>query len=390
MTTLALQLICSSLLLSSASPFVPTDGGHFQRRHILHSTALPDATVGPRIPINESFPGLKRIYSNPDIFVIENFLEDSYCEDLIEKASEKKLERSPVAYAGKISIAFFCMTIAFLFSFIALIYIVRKLFTGWTEDFKDLVELASKGPVAWIALVGSWFQVKDSGGGQIDLVLHALQNYAIFFVITTIIIGGFTYSRAQGLKDLRTSTSTTLDDMNDDGPREFVRQAARLFHSDDETAIESTSSFMQEEAALFEAPTVIRYEAEQLLAPHYDANRSAETEDANRGGQTLATLLVYLNDVEKGGLTRFGKLDASGAIGNTSVHGNGEEKLVIQPKRGDALLFFPADYSGKFDARTEHEGMAAISEKWIARIWRHKSRVPSPFGLSEASLCDLD
>ncbi len=107
MATQALRLICSSLLLSSVSAFVQTDGGHFQRRrHIIHSTALPDATVGPRIPINENFAGLKRIYSNPDIFVIENFLEDSYCEDLIEKATEKKLERSPVAYAGKSSIFF--------------------------------------------------------------------------------------------------------------------------------------------------------------------------------------------------------------------------------------------------------------------------------------------
>jgi hypothetical protein len=28
----------------------------------------------------------------------------------------------------------------------------------------------------------------------------------------------------------------------------------------------------------------------QALAPHFDANRSAQIEDANRGGQTLATL----------------------------------------------------------------------------------------------------
>ena len=352
-----LRLICSSILFSVVSPFVHTDGRHRgqRRQHIMHSTTVADATVGPRIPINEDFPGLKKIFSNPDIFVIENFLEDSYCQDLIEKASEKKLERSPVAYAG------------------------------WTDDFKDLLELTSKGPIAWIALVSSWFQVKDSGGGQLDLVLNALQNYAIVFVITTIIIGGFTYSRAQGLKDLRTSTSTTLDDMDNYGAREFVRQAARLFNSGDS---EFSSSFMKDEAALFEAPTVIRYEPEQILAPHYDANRSADTEDANRGGQTLATLLVYLNDVEKGGLTRFGKLNASAAIGNNNDAD--EVKLVIQPKQGDALLFFPADYRGQFDPRTEHEGMAAIDEKWIARIWRHKNRVSSPFGLSESSLCDID
>lgn len=363
----AVILIFSLILFPSASPFVQIYGRHQrkQRRHIVHST---DAIVGPRVPINENFPGLKKIYSNPDVFVIENFLEDSYCKDLIEKASEKNLERSPVAYAG------------------------------WTEDFKDLVELSSKGPIAWIALLSSWFQVKESGGNQLDLVLHALQNFAIVFVAATIVIGGFTYSRAQGLKDLRTSTSTTLDDMGNYGAREFVRQAAMLFDSSDsyETATKSSLSFMQEEAALFEAPTVIRYEPDQILAPHYDANRSADTEDANRGGQTLATLLVYLNDVEKGGLTRFGKLNAAAVImrddKNTLIHDNNmdDENLVIQPKQGDALLFFPADCRGQFDPRTEHEGMPAIDEKWIARIWKHQRRVPSPFGLSESSLSNID
>lgn len=365
-----IRLIFALILLPWVSPFVQTGGRHQlrQRRHVVHSTTTSDTIVGPRVPINENFPGLKKIYSNPDIFVIENFLDDLHCKDLIDRAIEKKLERSPVAYAG------------------------------WTEDFKDLVELSSKGPIAWIALVSSWYQVKDSGGSQLDLVFHALQNYAIVFVATTIIIGGFTYSRAQGLKDLRTSTSTTLDDMNNYGAREFVRQAARLFNSGDssEMAMESSSSFMQDEAALLEAPTVIRYEPDQILAPHYDANRSADTEDANRGGQTLATLLVYLNDVERGGLTKFGKLSASAAICYDdknvlipSINAD-EEKLAIQPKKGDALLFFPADCRGQFDPRTEHEGMPAVDKKWIARIWKHKRRVPSPFGLSESSLCNID
>ena len=363
----AKRLLLVLILFQSASSFVTTDSCYrSEQKLITYSTTSSDIILGPRIPINENFPDLKKIYSNPDIFVIENFLDDSCCVDLIEKASEKKLEQSPVAYAG------------------------------WTEDFKDLVELASKGPVAWIALFSSWFQVKESGGDQLELVLHALQNYAFVFLVTTIAIGGFTCSRAQGLQDLRTSTSTTLDDMNNFGAREFVRQAAKLFHSGDsyQPMKESSLSFIQEEAALFEAPTVIRYEADQILAPHYDANRSADTEDANRGGQTLATLLVYLNDVEKGGLTRFGKLKAGAAIQYNNkenpVDDISDERLVIQPKRGDALLFFPADCRGQFDPRTEHEGMPAIDEKWIARIWRHQRRVPSPFGLSEASLSNIN
>jgi hypothetical protein len=79
------------------------------------ATAPPTDTsslLGPRIPINESFPGAKRVHSNPDIFVIENFLDDDACQDIIDKASAKgDMAQSPVAYAG------------------------------WTSDFKDLTEL---------------------------------------------------------------------------------------------------------------------------------------------------------------------------------------------------------------------------------------------------------
>lgn len=339
-------------------------------------------TVGPRLPINDDYPGLERIYSNPDIFIVRNFLHNTYCQDIIDRALDKKLDPSPVAYAG------------------------------WTTDVKDLLELAAKGPIVWGALIGSWYQLKDdSNANQIDLVIHAIQNYTILLIVVTIIIGVWTYSRAEGLKSMRTSTSTTLDDLSTDsmmnGPKEFVRKAAILFQStndDNDDERDGTPSHrLRTEASYFEAPTVIRYEADQVLAPHYDANRSAQTEDANRGGQTLATLIVYLNDVNAGGLTRFGKLHAfppppSTTTTNTSNDNNNNEntkdvdddgKLVVRPRRGDALLFFPADRYGMFDDRTEHEGMPAIDEKWIARIWRHQSRVPPPFGLSESALDEI-
>jgi hypothetical protein len=348
----ALYLYTVLLLTSGSSAFSLNSVSNAAKTTRLFSTSVfPTVSVGPRIPINESYPGLKRVHSSPDIFVIEDFLDAKECQDMVDRAQEKKLDRSPVAYAG------------------------------WTEDFKDLVELAVKGPVAWLSLVGAWLQVKDdpssaASNQQFSLVIHALQNYAIIFVAVTALIAAFTYSRAEGLKSLRTSTSTTLDDLSDSssGTTKFVQKTARLFDAEPDQ--------LQDEARLFEAPTVIRYEPDQVLAPHYDANRSAETEDANRGGQTLATLLVYLNDVEAGGLTRFGRLPAS-----SETNGDPDEpQFTVRPKQGDALLFFPADSMGRFDERTEHEGCPAIDEKWIARIWRHKSRVPPPFGLSEDAL----
>ncbi|KAL3914161.1 MAG: hypothetical protein SGARI_000271, partial [Bacillariaceae sp.] len=210
---------------TSSSPIITRENTLLLKASTVTGFDGTDVAVGPRLSINENFPGLKKIYSNPDIFTIEGFLDEASCQDLIDKALDKKLERSPVAYAG------------------------------WTEDFKDLVELAAKGPVAWIALVAAWLQVKDSASSsnsQVDLVVHALQNYAAVFAVVTALIAAFTYSRAEGLKGLRTSTSTTLDDVSNPsgGTRVFVQQSAKLFNSDDVRD-------MQEEAALFEAPTVI-------------------------------------------------------------------------------------------------------------------------------------
>ena len=311
-------------------------------------------SVGPRILINERYPGLVRVHNNPDIYVIEDFLDPKSCEDLMESAKEKKLDPSPVAYAG------------------------------WTDDFKTLVELAAKGPVTWLAIGISWLQIKnDAGASQVDLIVHMLQNFGILLVAAVAAIAFFTKSRAESLQKLRTSTSTTVDDLNNTqgGAATFVRKAAMLF------SCENDDGPLQKEASIFEAPTVIRYEAGQVLAPHYDANRSASVEDSNRGGQTLATLLVYLNEVEKGGLTRFGKLlPPTGSKELMKQCDESEKSLAIKPKQGDALLFFPADANGQFDERTEHEGMEAIDEKWIARIWRHSYRVPPPFGLSEEAL----
>jgi len=312
------------------------------------TTATSSSTVvGKRMPINENYPGLQRIHSNPDVFVIENFLDSESCDDLINKAKDKGTQRSPVAYAG------------------------------WTDDIKDLLGLAASGPVSWFAIGGAWYQAQGDVNASIPgLVVNALQNYVGLFVIAAVGIVAFTKFRADGLQNLRTSSSTTLDDLNQLGARNFVLRSSDLFGNEADN---------MPAASYFEAPTVISYEEGQVLAPHYDANRSADVEDANRGGQTLSTLLVYLNDVSTGGTTRFGKLPAA----DYKQQVKGERNLEIIPKKGDALLFFPADADGNFDEMTEHEGCPAVDEKWIARIWRHTNRVPPPFGLSDSSIENL-
>ena len=49
--------------------------------------------------------------------------------------------------------------------------------------------------------------------------------------------------------------------------------------------------------------------------------------------------------------------------------------IKVTPKKGSALLFFPATETGEFDERVEHEGLEVLGpeDKWIVRIWKHEN-----------------
>jgi prolyl 4-hydroxylase len=76
-----------------------------------------------------------------------------------------------------------------------------------------------------------------------------------------------------------------------------------------------------------EALQVARYERGEQYEGHFDG---AQPQDASgfgffsAGGQRVCTVLVYLNDVRKGGRTTFPLV-----------------RFACQPKRGTALIFFP-------------------------------------------------
>jgi len=99
---------------------------------------------------------------------------------------------------------------------------------------------------------------------------------------------------------------------------------------------------------------ILQYQAGAEYKPHYDYFNpvSLSTPDIlKRGGQRIATVIVYLSDPEDGGYTIFPDIN-----------------FKVSPKRGNAVFFsypVPAPSS-----RTLHGGEPVISgEKWIATKW---------------------
>lgn len=99
---------------------------------------------------------------------------------------------------------------------------------------------------------------------------------------------------------------------------------------------------------------VLNYRPGSEYKPHYDyfdPGESGTPTLLQRGGQRLATLIVYLNQPERGGGTTFPDVG-----------------LEVAPQRGHAVFF---SYDRPSPAtRTLHGGAPVISgEKWVATKW---------------------
>ena len=104
---------------------------------------------------------------------------------------------------------------------------------------------------------------------------------------------------------------------------------------------------------------ILHYQPGTEYKPHYDYFDPAEPGTPSilrRGGQRVATVVMYLAEPERGGGTTF-----------PDVH------LEVAPKRGNAVFF---SYDRPHPAtRTLHGGAPVLAgEKWIATKWLRQQR----------------
>uniref|UniRef100_A0A383VPY4 procollagen-proline 4-dioxygenase n=1 Tax=Tetradesmus obliquus TaxID=3088 RepID=A0A383VPY4_TETOB len=133
---------------------------------------------------------------------------------------------------------------------------------------------------------------------------------------------------------------------------------------------------------------VLKYSGGQKYDGHYDF--FFDDVNTRNGGNRVATVLMYLQDVEEGGETTFPLLPAPGGLNPPEFSNCARSVLAVKPKKGTALLFHSMTTSGKLEERSLHEACPPLhsSVKYSMSKWIHAgafSTTPEPYAQPAAA-----
>ncbi|PKA58830.1 prolyl 4-hydroxylase [Apostasia shenzhenica] len=180
-----------------------------------------------------------------------------------------------------------------------------------------------------------------------------------------------------GLAKPRMSKSTVVDSTTGKSKDSRVRTSSGMFlrrgHDKIIQAIEkriADYTFIPVEHG--EGLQVLHYEEGQKYEPHFDY--FLDEFNTKNGGQRIATVLMYLSDVEEGGETVFpsAKVNSSSLPSYKDLSDCGKKGLSVRPKMGDALLFWSMRPDATLDPSSLHGGCPVIKgHKWSSTKWMH-------------------
>ncbi|XP_054797205.1 probable prolyl 4-hydroxylase 6 isoform X2 [Prosopis cineraria] len=136
-----------------------------------------------------------------------------------------------------------------------------------------------------------------------------------------------------------------------------------------------------------ESIQILHYENGQKYEPHFDYFHDKANQQL--GGHRIATVLMYLSNVEKGGETIFPNAEARlSQIKDDSWSECAKKGYAVKPDKGDALLFFSLHLDATTDPSSLHGSCPVIEgEKWSATKWIHVRDFDKPIKRSDDGEC---
>nr|XP_043640261.1 probable prolyl 4-hydroxylase 7 [Erigeron canadensis] len=133
-----------------------------------------------------------------------------------------------------------------------------------------------------------------------------------------------------------------------------------------------------------ESMQILHYEHGQKYEPHWDYFHDKANQAL--GGHRIATVLMYLSNVQKGGETVFpeSEIKKSQPKANEDWSECAKKGYAVKPRKGDALLFFSLHPNATTDALSLHGSCPVIEgEKWSATKWIHVRNFDKPDNTSD-------